>query len=324
MKEFFKNLVERVKGWLGIGSKEEAKPSAAAPAEGGQRPAAHEEESVMPEMPQPGILQAYDALKAPQNAASTPGMALSEGYPAAFQAAEFPQLAGQGEVAMLGNNQAFFFVSNPKGNTDPEKMKIDTTHLETLMRNARENGSRVTLMVDGDLFHDRDAFVEKYTPLRPEYPDEAKALLRQEAQLISAFIEHDGIRETAKKVIGEGKNLPENALDKLADQFVKDQFRLQGVQTERALEAAVWEVDGPEGKLLARQQYDYGTERELRGWHIGTEPEVNALAQKGDSDAHALQEAVQEMHSLPKQDLLMQARHRRQLHEQEQNNGQHR
>lgn len=243
-----------------------------------------------------GIKQAYDALAE---------LRVSSAYPADFQAVEFPQLAGAGEAKMLGNNHAFFFVSNPKGNADPAQMRPDTAKLAELMRNVRKHGTRFTLMVDADVLADHGRFVEKYAALRPEAPETARALLAQEARLIAGFLGQGGLHATARQVIGEGKDLPAPALDALADTFLKKQFRVQGVETAEALEAAVWQVDGPQGRLLARQDYAPATENTARAWRIGTEPQVARLAAQGQEDAALLQQAVQAMDSLPARDIGM-------------------
>jgi hypothetical protein len=82
------------------------------------------------------IYKAYKHLKSPVEQDVQAGLQHRESYPKEFQATELPILAaagkaqgGDGKVELLGNNQAFFFVRNPVGNTDPQHMTLDTTHL---------------------------------------------------------------------------------------------------------------------------------------------------------------------------------------------------
>lgn len=248
----------------------------------------------------PSIRAAYEGLKAD-------GLHATDNYPAQFQALDFPRLAGDGEVKMLGNNQAFFFVRNPKGNTDPDCIELDTKNLKTLMQNVRENGTTFHLLLDADIIDNPDRFVEKYHSLRPEKDEAlAKAMLGQEAKLIGDFVKGGGVRELAKEVIREQNALPEKAVEMLADRFITDQFHVKGVQVEKALEAAVWAVDAPTGRLTARQQYDRSTENTQRTWLLGVEPEVKALARdhgNASPEAVALASSVAEMEQLPRMDL---------------------
>lgn len=307
IKEFFERIIERVKRWFGKGEAEQSPevPATQNPAASGQVEDVREETRAPAQQPS-RIAQAYADIKTPANAEAEAGLQVLNSYPGQFQATEFPALAGNGEAKMLGNNQAFFFVNNPKGNTDPANMTLDTTQLETLMRNVRENNTRFTLMVDADVMDNRERFVEKYSHLRREERADAQALLGREAEIISEFVASDGIRETAKKVINEGKSLSETVLTVLVDKFLEDNFRLKGVQTETALDAAVWQVDAPEGALVARQTYAPSTENTDRSWRIGTQPEIEQLAQRGNEDADVLQKATAKMNGLPKRDLLPQ------------------
>lgn len=262
------------------------------------------------------LLAAYRRLKQPQVAGKTPGYDDIPGYPPDFQANEFPKLARDGEVKMLGANQAFYFTHTNRepGIPAEERVKLDTTQLKILMRNVYDNGTRFTLMLDADTLDNHERFAQKYLGLREE-PD-ANVMQWRENELIAGFIQSGGVKELAKEVIreknaAEGKKLPENAIDVLAGHFLKSKFRLAGVQLEQPLDGAVWEVDGPEGKLCARQTYSQHTRNINRRWQIGTMPELEQLAsQQPDTEvgrgAGEVLQAVENMNTLPSRDLQSQ------------------
>lgn len=259
------------------------------------------------------IYKAYKHLKFPVEQEGQAGLQLRDSYPSEFQAVDLPILAaagkaqgGDGKVELMGNNQAFFFVRNPKGNTDPAQMVLDTTHLKTLIENTKEWNANCQLIIDADVLDNPERFADKYAELRPEEPEVAKALLQREAQLIADFIKSDGVNELVKEVLAENSHLPADHLDKAAQTFVKQHFQVKGIECDHPLEGAVWRVDAPDGKLLAHQHYTPATATASRGWQLGTEPEVKELAQQGNIDALGLARAVEQIDRLPVRNLLPQ------------------
>jgi hypothetical protein len=173
------------------------------------------------------------------------------------------------------------------------------------MSRVREQGTDFTLTLDADVREDRTRFVEKYQALRPEEEATGRALLAKEAELIEGFLQNGGMLELAKEVVSEGNNLPPQVIEALAQGFLDRQFHVEGVQTDRALEAAVWQVDNSQGgQLQARQNYDIGTTNTDRKWLLGTQPQVEQLRASGHEGATVLSRAVEEMNNLPRINLL--------------------
>ena len=316
-KELWQKLVDKVKSLFGINKEEEtpaenaAAPNSSAPVETAQ--AAPE---LQPEVAVAQTVAAYHELADPQSGIG--GVIATDQYPAPFQATEFPLLAGEGgRGEILGNNQAFFFVKNPAGNQDPSQMQLDTTHLKTLIENIYDAKSEFTLAIDADVTQNPERFIQKYAHLRGE-PDPAtrEALLSHETALIGGFIAAGGVHDLVREVIAEkneakGQRLPANALDALTDGFLRQNFRIEGVITEQALDGAIWNVEGPNGALLAKQLYEPSTDRDQRKWLIGTKPALIELAQsQTESSPAALSvlEAVLEAGDLPRQNLLQSVR----------------
>jgi hypothetical protein len=222
-----------------------------------------------------------------------------------FQAVDFPNLARKGKVYMLGNNQAFFFIKNPKGNTDPNNMQLDTGALKTLLENIAANGTFFMLMIDADVFANPANFVDKYQHLRPE-PDEGvrRALLTKEVELISGFVQNQGITKLVKEILQESGALSKSHLEQRAAIFTNNNFKLRGVETFESLTGAVWEITNPDGTLLyAKQIYSPQTDNIDRTWQLGGGPALKSLIEKGHTGAHEISTTVNRMHALPKIDL---------------------
>ena len=312
LKELWQKLVDKVKSLFGIKKNEEtpaanaAAPTSATPAE-----TAEAAPELQPEIAVAPTVAAYNELSDPQSGLG--GVIATDIYPAPFQATEFPLLAGQGRAEILGNNQAFFFVKNPAGNQDPSQMQLDTTHLKTLIGNIYDAKTDFTLAIDADVTQNPERFVQKYADLRGE-PDQAtrEALLSHETALIGGFIAAGGVQDLVREVIAEkneakGQRLPGNALDALTDGFLRQNLRIEGVMTEQALDGAIWNVQGPNGALLAKQLYEPSTHRDERNWVIGTEPALIELAQsqtEAAPTALAVLESVEAAGMLPRQNLL--------------------
>jgi hypothetical protein len=171
------------------------------------------------------------------------------------------------------------------------------------MRSTKEWGSDSSLILDADVIDNPARFAEKYAPLRPEPLEQAKALLQREAELIGDFIQSGGVLKLAKEIFAESPHLPADHVAKAAEHFTRRQFVVEGVTCDHPLESAVWRVDAPDGKLLAQQHYTPATETKSRGWHLGTEPEVKALAQERNVDALGLAKSAELLDRLPKRNL---------------------
>ena len=224
-----------------------------------------------------------------------PGFRQQAGYPTEFQALDFPTLAGEGKVFMSGNNQAFFFVDNPKGNSDPAKLTLNTERLERLMHNIKAKGTAFTLAVDADMLENPERFVEKYQSLRPEADEQTRrALLQAEIRLIGQFLTSKGMVELAQRVAGDD-----------ATQFLQNNFTLVGLRSEEPLKQATWEVEGANGqKLIASQAYSQGTENIQRGWKLGESNHVSFL-RENHGGADALASEVEANHRLPMVNLTL-------------------
>jgi hypothetical protein len=255
------------------------------------------------------IQTSYQNVK--KGVADQPGYVALDHYPFKggmnFQAADFPLIAGNGKAAMLGNNQAFFFVRNPKGNSDPAKLELDTSALKKLIGNIYDQGTQFSLLIDADVFRDRAKFVDKYQHIRPE-PDEAtrRAMLGREAEMIAGFVEAGGIPKLIGEVIQEKTGIKDAALEHKTMEFLQHgHFKLQGVTIDKPIAYAVWQVDGPAGALIAKQVYPSQTPNTERPWQLGTEPELAALKENGHAGASALLDAAARMKQLPKINLTL-------------------
>lgn len=232
-----------------------------------------------------------------------------DSYPVAFQAADFPKY---GNTRITGNSQAFFFVEGIKKDGQVVDIQLQTKHLKTLIANTlqAEDRPQVSLQIDADVFENPEVYVDKYQKLRSE-PEEAtrRELLGKEAQMIREFVNEGGIKALVKETMQElaearnGKKLPENALETMADGFLKNNFHLEGLRTQEPLQFATWEVETSQGQLLARQEYKDSTYMADRPWQIGLAEELNQLKEKGHTGAEQVIEATDHTRDLPKIEL---------------------
>lgn len=316
IKEFLTRLLDAVKGWFGGAERKDADarqagggadkpPADAAPEQEDPQRTVEPEVEHQPQRedtPVTEIRASYGNLKRQGGEDAVPGFAELDHYPFKpgmnFQALDFPALAEGRKAWMLGNNQAFFFIANPKGNEDPAQVRLDTGNLRTLMGNIHDHGTLFTMMVDGDLLANPANFVERYQALRPEQDESVRrAMLGREAELIGEFLQGGGIRALAREVIAEkepGLNAAE--LDAKAGEFVQKNFRYEPLRLDEPLKAAVWQVEGPDGALCARQRYSANTDATERPWQLGTQPELDALRAQGHEGARNVVEAVRDMH----------------------------
>lgn len=254
----------------------------------------------------------YIDLRTPATPGDVAGYHGFDGYPTAYQAAEFPKHGDQ--VRITGNNQAFFFAAPIKGEggaiTD---IASQTKHLSTLMKNIINAGDdadsrpAVVMQIDADVIENIDRFVEKYQTMRPEAEDTRKRLLRQEASLIQTFINTGGPKEVAYDAFCDLKpGLTEKQYAAYVDEFMEKNFRLQGVQTAQPLKYATWEITSKEeGVFMARQEYKTSTDKAERPWQVGVEPELGNLAKNGYPGAQQVLEAVNFTRSLPTVDFTL-------------------
>jgi hypothetical protein len=322
MPEWVERIKNTVKRWLGIETQAEPAQQEVAPhvmpIESGAQDAlasmqrAREQAlQIVPSVPQPDagfeqLQAAYALLKTPPQEGFVAGFARSEGYPPEFQANEFPKLAGNGRVDMLGANQAFYFTrTNRDAETLEEKVQLDVSKLRELMGNVYDNNTHLTLMLDADAVNNPARFAQKYLHLRTE-PDAAQ-LQGRENELIARFLNEDGLRQLAQDVIREKKSglgLDDNGVNALTEGFLQKNFRLLAVEREQALEGAVWRVDAPEGTFCAKQRYSANTRNIDRTFVMGTLPELEGLAQSPETatgqEAAEILSAVESMESMPK------------------------
>lgn len=253
----------------------------------------------------------------------TGGFLSTNSYPMQFQALEFPELAGDGKVKMVGNDQAFFFVQdgNAKedaaiGRSDPDKMQLNTSKLEAVMQNAKAHGTQFTLMIDADVMKDDlSDFLDKYQSLRREWPkaedqmpeeerarrqQNARSMLEKEAGMIRDFIREGGVQEIAETMHSE---VPLARRGQAVNGFLK-KFQVKGVETPEALKGAMWDVETASGgQLIAHQQYSNSTDKFDRAWTLGTEPELSALREAQHGGATKLLEAHEKWQQMPAHSL---------------------
>ena len=161
------------------------------------------------------------------------------------------------------------------------------------------------MQIDADVFENPDKFAGKYQAMRPEAEESTrKDLLLQEAAIISGFVNNGGLKALVTEAFRtEEPGLTEPAYDAKADEFLNNNFRLEGVQTEKPLNYATWEITSREGVFMARQEYKISTDKFDRSWQVGVDPELSALAQKKHTGAQQILEAVDHTRNLPKVDL---------------------
>jgi hypothetical protein len=221
----------------------------------------------------------------------------TDGYPAGFQAAELPNLAGDDKASILGNNQAFFFVknNNDKGEANPDKVELDTSKLKELLTNVIENDTKFTMKIDADVVLDQEKFAAKYQDLRPEEnQSDREVILRKEAQLISDFLKDKGVGKLIAEILSPGAGDDADLGSKI-NQALTENFKVEGVKTEEPLKAAVWDV---EGKLGAKQNYAENTQNTERKWQLGTQPEMAKNWDKGDEGSASILDAVYEARNM--------------------------
>lgn len=228
------------------------------------------------------LLTAYKDIKDPIEESQTAGYRASSGYPDAFQANLFPLLAKNGEVKMLGANQAFYFTHTNRDSRVPvdERVTLDTSKLEELMENVYRNDTNFTLMLDSDAMHKagHGNFARKYLPLRPEPEEEKTIMQRRECEIITRFMENGGLQVLARKLIQrENRGSLPRDIDEKVSTFLKEKFHVVGVISPEAMTGAVWDMDGPNGRLSAVQHYSPNTQNTHRAWELGTQPELEQL-----------------------------------------------
>lgn len=245
------------------------------------------------------LLTAYKDIKEPRDPAQTAGYAPSAGYKDAFQANLFPLLAKDGDVSMLGANQAFYFTRTSRDPSVPvdERVTLDVSNLEDLMENVYRQGTKFTLMMDQDAMNraGHDNFARKYLGLRPEPVEEKTIMQRRECEIITRFFEAGGLQTVAKRVI---QRLPREDgvnIDEAVSEFLNENFRVVGVRSEEALKGAVWDMSGPAGRFSAIQHYSPATQNILRAWEFGTQPELQAQKEQGKEGPSRIMEMVQKM-----------------------------
>jgi hypothetical protein len=222
---------------------------------------------------------------------SSGGYSAPDNYPKDFQAVDFPKLAGKdGNVTTLGNDQAYF-LAQPNGNTD---------HLKALLENIRDNNTHFTMMVDAEALRDPAKYAAKQHFPGENDPQGRETRLREQAERLGELVSGGEIRTLTAEVLRE-KN--PNATDKDVDRFLQENFKLKAVETNgAALPNAAWQVDGPEGALLGRQDYKTGK------WQVGTEPELEAIRAGKGSDSQGagqLLDAVKEMNGMTRTDVAL-------------------
>lgn len=241
----------------------------------------------------PGIKEQFAALKKDGDGKDA-GFRASDAYPREFQVVDFPELAGTGKVEVLAADQAYFFLTKPKGDKAPEEIALKTDNLKKLMRNVADNGTDFTMMLDGDLVMNKDRFIDKYSNL--QQTDDAKAHYRKvfeaEQREIGGFLKSGGIRKVATEMMAEKTGAKGEDLDKQVDDFLKNNFRIKGVMTQEALQAATWKVETQDGALMAKQVYTVDIPEGEKRWQIGTQPELDALSKQGHKGAKAILDAV--------------------------------
>lgn len=245
------------------------------------------------------LLTAYKDIKDPRDPAQTAGYAASPGYKDAFQANLFPLLAKDGEVKMLGANQAFYFT---RTNRDPNvpidhRVTRDTSNLEDLMENVYRQGTKFTLMLDQDAMNrgGHDNFARKYLGLRPESDEEKTIMQRQECEIITRFFENNGLQVLAKRMIQRQPRKEGVSVDAEVARFLRENFNVVGVRSEKALKGAVWDMSGPEGEFSAIQHYSPATQNISRPWEFGTQPELKTLKAQGMEGPSRIMDMAQQM-----------------------------
>ncbi len=254
----------------------------------------------------PPIKQSYQKLKS-EGDGKDAGYAASDKYPSGFQAVDFPKLAGSGSVTMLATDQAFFFLRKPEGDKSPDKFVQDTSKLKELIGNIADNNTKVTMLVDADLILNKERFVEKYSSLQqtPENKEQYRKAFDKEQQIIAGFIQDGGVKNLAKEVLAEKTGATGEELEKKTNDFLQNNFKIKGVMTQQALQAATWQIDAPDGKLMGKQIYTFDVPQGESRWQIGTMPELSKLGEAGHTGAKAITDAVDNTNALKKLDFAL-------------------
>lgn len=146
----------------------------------------------------------------------------------------------------------------------------------------------------------QDAFAKKLGDAGDNAPQ-----VKAQIDIIKEFINNDGIRKTAKEVISEKNPQANNPqLEVLTDKFLKNNFRLEGVETNEPLVHAVWQVEAKKpdgtnnGRLEGIQKY-YTDDKKWDGsWQIGSQPELDKLARDGHKGAKEIIDAVKKIDTM--------------------------
>lgn len=247
----------------------------------------------------------FNDLRAFSPNEQVPGYRGFGSYPSDYQAAQFP--AHGDSIRITGNNQAFFFAQGEKNAAGKiVDVKLNTRALEELVANIVGQGATanerpiVRLQIDADVFENPERFIKKYQDLRPE-PEQAKReeWLGKEAEIIRDFVNEGGLYSVVKQALqsdakkrGEDENLNDTALKDRAEEFLRMNFKLEGLRTEQPMQFATWEIISPQGEFAARQEYKNSTSQVDRPWQLGTDPQLSTLAAHGHKGAQQVLDAV--------------------------------